>query len=403
MSDDQASGGVPPWPTGEPDDSEPTLERQTGLRATYEQNVAQGKPPYAGAVIGSRGELTWILRKRGWQTLRDGVTHSKVPDLRDTVLRGQLGQADLSWANLSGAVLDGTNLAGASLRLANLSGAFIFYANLNGADLGIADLRGVLVYYTDWRGADLEASDMSGALLTGDFGGVTFKRARVNAATVFGGEPGMDVVRIRMDENIQLIDVAWNGAILARINWDEEVPRLGGDEAAIQRASRRTERVAACLNAARAYRELAKTLETEGVTAPALRYRRRQHQLERKALFSNFKFGSWIFSWLLNIVSGYGDRPGRALACYLAVVTGFAALYYCITNAVFGVLSTQSARLQWYEALVFSISSFHGRGFFPSMISLGDPVALVASVEAIIGLFVELVFIATFTQRFFAR
>jgi hypothetical protein len=45
----------------QPDDREPTPERQAELRAVYEQNVAQGKPPYAGAVIGSRGELARIL------------------------------------------------------------------------------------------------------------------------------------------------------------------------------------------------------------------------------------------------------------------------------------------------------------------------------------------------------
>ena len=52
---------------------------------------------------------------------------------------------------------------------------------------------------------------------------------------------------------------------------------------------------------------------------------------------------------------------------------------------------------------MLSITSFHGRGFFPAALSLGDPVALLAAAEAIIGLFIELVFIATFTQRYFAR
>ena len=35
------------------------------------------------------------------------------------------------------------------------------------------------------------------------------------------------------------------------------------------------------------------------------------------------------------------------------------------------------------------------------MLSLDDPLAMLAAVEAIIGLFIELVFIATFTQRIF--
>jgi hypothetical protein len=389
----------------EPDDRAPTPERQAELRAVYDRNMTAGRPPYAGVVIGSRGELQWILSERRWQPFgfaQDGATQSDAPDLRLTALRGDLRQVDLTGADLTNANFDRTNLAGASLRWANLRGAFVYFADLREADLGIADMRGALVYYTDFRGADLEASDLSGALLTGDFRGVTFKRARVDAATVFGGEPGDEDVRIRMDANIQVIDVSWNGAILARINWDE-VPRLGGDEAAIQKAATRTERVAACLNAARAYRELAKTLEAEGVTAPALRYRRRQHQLERTALLQDVKLGQWLFSQLLNLVSGYGDQPGRAILCYLAVVGAFTAVYWAITNQAVSVVQSHSAHLAWYEALVLSISSFHGRGFFPSLLSLGDPIALVAAAEAIIGLFIELVFIATFTQRFFAR
>ena len=51
-------------------------------------------------------------------------------------------------------------------------------------------------------------------------------------------------------------------------------------------------------------------------------------------------------------------------------------------------------------AVVFSLTSFHGRGFFPGTLSLEDPVTVLASVEAVIGLFIELVFVATFSRRF---
>jgi hypothetical protein len=43
----------------------------------------------------------------------------------------------------------------------------------------------------------------------------------------------------------------------------------------------------------------------------------------------------------------------------------------------------------------------HGRGFFQPVQSLGDPVAILAAGEAVIGLLIEISFIATFTQRFF--
>ena len=54
----------------------------------------------------------------------------------------------------------------------------------------------------------------------------------------------------------------------------------------------------------------------------------------------------------------------------------------------------------------FSIISFQGRGFFPSLSSetnLHNPLVMLAAAEAIIGLLIEISFIATFTQRFFGK
>jgi hypothetical protein len=50
--------------------------------------------------------------------------------------------------------------------------------------------------------------------------------------------------------------------------------------------------------------------------------------------------------------------------------------------------------LSWNEALVLSISSFHGRGFFTSSVTLGDTLARPAALEAVVGLLLEITFIA---------
>jgi hypothetical protein len=80
---------------------------------------------------------------------------------------------------------------------------------------------------------------------------------------------------------------------------------------------------------------------------------------------------------------------------------------YLLTLAFMGpyLLNAQFAapHLTWDEALVLSINSFHGRGFFSSDIRLGDTYARLAAGEAIVGLLIEITFIATLTQRFFAR
>jgi hypothetical protein len=70
---------------------------------------------------------------------------------------------------------------------------------------------------------------------------------------------------------------------------------------------------------------------------------------------------------VLDWIAGYGEKPARAVRAYLGVVLGFAAAYFIITNFGQAVFGTDSARLEWYEALVLSVSSFHGRGFFPQM------------------------------------
>ena len=69
----------------------------------------------------------------------------------------------------------------------------------------------------------------------------------------------------------------------------------------------------------------------------------------------------------------------------------------------FGLPVSQFHDLPWYEAVILSVSSFHGRGFFQPVQSLGDPVAMLAALEAVFGLFIEVSFIATFTQRFFGK
>jgi hypothetical protein len=108
------------------------------------------------------------------------------------------------------------------------------------------------------------------------------------------------------------------------------------------------------------------------------------------------KFGAYLGSVLLDAMSGYGYQPIRSVIAYILIIGLFAGAY--LLNGQFA-----APHLRWDEALVLSISSFHGRGFFTTGVSLGDTLARLAAAEAIIGLLIEITFIATFTQRFFAR
>jgi hypothetical protein len=101
-------------------------------------------------------------------------------------------------------------------------------------------------------------------------------------------------------------------------------------------------------------------------------------------------------SWLLDLVAGYGYRPIRSLIAYVLIICAFAAAYLALGDA-------NGQTLTWNEAIVISMTAFHGRGFFSAVFQPGDLQAAVAAVEGFIGLLIEIVLIATFTQRFFAR
>lgn len=427
-------------PPGRDVNDEPTPKRQAELRAAYVANNMAGKPPYGGVVISTRGEVDWMVKERGWGTggfesFEEAINFRSArfsaaalshinfahADLRDAVIanctfsNANLVSSDLSGANIVNSTFDDADLTladlsdifitespfnKADLSFANLSGAFINQGIFNNAIFTMADLSGARIGDTTFNDANFVGAKVCGAILVADFSGVDMTQTRMDSATMLGGARDADDAFL-LNEKSRLLDVAWNGAILANVPWDK-LTRLG-DEDDIKAATSRIERVNALRDAARAYRGLAKALQAQGQTDPAIRYRKRELQLERRAQFRRFAFGSWIFSWLFNIVAGYGDRPKRAFFCYLTVVGFFTGVYWAITNQVFGFIQSHSVHLAWYEAIVLSISSFHGRGFFPNSLSLGDPIALVAAAEAVIGLFIELILVATFTQRLFAR
>src|SRR5260221_12062524 len=111
MSDEPQRPATDDTKVQEPDDSGPTKERQAELRAAYEANMAQGKAPYDGVRIHTRGELRWVLNERGWfggifsgHLASDYVLGTTPADLRGVVLLdlSPCLKAGDSWAEHSG-------------------------------------------------------------------------------------------------------------------------------------------------------------------------------------------------------------------------------------------------------------------------------------------------------------
>jgi hypothetical protein len=79
---------------------------------------------------------------------------------------------------------------------------------------------------------------------------------------------------------------------------------------------------------------------------------------------------------------------------YLATFAAFAVAYFFLGPA-------QGHSFQPDGALVFSVTSFHGRGFFPENLNFESWVTRLAATETVLDLLIEVSFIATSTQRFF--
>src|SRR5262249_27513587 len=134
--------------------------------------------------------------------------------------------------------------------------------------------------------------------------------------------------------SVRLADIHWGEVNLAVVDWsrvkelgDERIPseqkltpqssRPAPDEYPTKQSrqehqqARRVaavKRVFAFQDAARAYRQLATVLRTQGIPDEADRFAYRAQLCQRQVLWRQRKYGPWLFSWLLAALAGYGFR-----------------------------------------------------------------------------------------------
>jgi len=434
-------------------EAEIDFERQEFLRErqAVQADIQRGVYPFKDVKLGradvewllimheeGRGPIDWndVKQRKLWGLDLRGANLCQV-DLRSlplTRMRGGLTReewnpttleqrhmagvylqgADLSEAHLEGAVLQGAHLEGATLRgthleEANLFRAYLKDAYLRGAHLEQAKLRG-----TRMEGAYLLEAHLQGADLRNTF----FDSASNLERIILSGKKFGCAL---------LADVHWGSVNLSVVNWVQI--RILGDEDKIRQRERdrqtgtvgeKGKLLEDYHEAVRASRQLANAMRAQGMNEEAVPFAYRAQCLQRQVLWRQvlwgqvealqadvqreglrkkvealrwriLKFAAFIFSWFLDLLAGYGYKPGRSLFIYLLMIVLFAACYDLLGH------------LPVREALIFSVTSFHGRGFLPGQFGLSNPVTALAALEAVTGLFIEISFIATFTQRFFGR
>jgi uncharacterized protein YjbI with pentapeptide repeats len=287
-----------------------------------------------------------------------------------------LEQADLSEAHLEEGYLGGAYLKEADLSGAHLEGAYLNEAHLEGTSLYKAHLERTFLYKAHLEGARLSRAGIEEALL---------QRASASGEQHIGPS---------------VADAQWGNVNLAVVRWSQV--EMLGDEYEARQASRAGKsksdatRLEEYEAAVRANRQLAVALRAQGLDEEAARFAYRAQFVQRIVLRRQGKFGQYLFSLFLDLLAGYGYRPGRSVMAYLVVIFSFMSLYLLTAHGA-------AVHLRWDEALVLSVSSFHGRGFFLQGAALGDPFVRLAAAEAVLGLLIEVIFIATFTQRFFGK
>lgn len=355
---------------GDPISEERQAELQGYIdRWKAEANHRERKGPFdklprqeIGVVL-TGAEMSWLAEQ-------------SVPDKFGLVRNLHLEGAQLFETHLEGATLDHVHLEGANLGMAHLERASLDGTHLEGAALWDAHLEGASLIGAHLEGSFLHEAHLEGA----DLREVWFDSKSV-------------LISATLNDKTSLGDVRWGGVgsvELTSIKW-AKIKRLG-DEHDIGKFADAGEHD----EVVRAYRQVAAQLRAQGMGEVADRFLYRAQVCQRRVLLRRFRIPQYLGSLILDLISGYGYRPMRSLIAYVVIIAAFTGAY--LLNAQFA-----APHLTWDEALVLSISAFHGRGFFTSGISLGDTLARLAAGEAIIGLLIEITFIATFTQRFFAR
>ncbi len=300
------------------------------------------------------------------------------------------------------------HLEGASLLHAHLEGAFLAYAHLENADLSSASLqratfRSAHLERAWLSNAHLERANLRFAHLEGAYLGDAHLERAILCNAFFDQATQLNAIVLgnRKLGVASLVDVHWGNVNLAVVKWSL-VGMLGEEYDARQKMNwdgkvkNREMRVEEYERAVRANRQLATALQTQGLNEDAAQFAYRAQKLQRVVLRRKRKLVQYLFSGFLDLLAGYGYRPLRSVLWYLIIIIGFALAYHA-----FGQLSLSPP-----DAFVYSLTSFHGRGFFPGLEnrhSLHDPLVMFAAIEAVMGLLIEISFIATFTQRFFGK
>jgi len=315
--------------------------------------------------------------------------------------RGTDDAAAFQGARLQGARFPTLSLQGVTFRDALLAGATFNGARLEGARFERAHVEGTFLSVEDVSEQNLERlrrtqPDFSRACGAADLRGATF-----DATTALDGA----IMGDKRYGSVLVLNARWGDAALDLARWDA-VAELGDERLARRHGTGDLShvRLARYRDAVRANRQIAVALRERGMAPEAARFAYRARSLETDMLGLRVRWRS-PSSWprylasrvVLRWIAGYGLKPGRTIIWYLGIISSFAAADF-VLRLPLGQHDALAPTI--VLSVVESLYAFHGRG----LASIGDPTdprVTLGALEAVLGLLLEVVFIAAFTRRFF--
>ncbi len=332
----------------------------------------------------TREDVKRLIRRRGGtaegldlssREFEDGIDLSDL-NLKGIILRSAIFRPRYEQGKTLGARFNGSDLQGADLR-----GAFLSHAQFGRLDgrrtnLKCADLRDAAIPQASFEGADLSHAQLQaeGSLLPeGTFiGGADFGEATLYRADF----SGCDCFQTRF-ERAHLRSAKIFEAHLEESNWGSFV--IGEEDTKHY------------YDAEVIYRRLKQWHTNAGMYDVAGQFFFREMTVRRKMM-------KWwpnpfprVWSKLLSLICGYGERPLRAGGWAASVVVGLALVYF-----LFGGV------WQWpalWRSLYFSAVSFTALGYGSWVKATSEWMVGLGAFESFIGVFSIALFLVTFTRK----
>jgi hypothetical protein len=222
-------------------------------------------------------------------------------------------------------------------------------AQLQGAKLNRAKLRGVSLRFAYLQKADLSNTNLKGADLSdAHLEGVRLYRAQFDNTTNFQG-------------------VSWGDYKIG-----EELD--GKFDLAVD-----------------AYRRLKAWYTNAGIYDVAGKFFYRELEARRKIQSWKSEPHLKLWSWVLRLLCGYGEKPERVVASAAVVVLGLALIYFA--------LGTVWEWQAFWNSLYFSAVSFTALGYGAGVNVTNDWIKGIGAAESFVGVFMMALFLVTFTRK----